>query len=118
MRILVTGTAGFIANHVAQRLLARGDEVAGLDVVNAYYDVTLNEARLKRLVSHPQFQEARIALEDAAGVKALFARFKPQRVVHLAAQAGVRYSLEHPETYVTSNVVGFLNILEGCRHHG
>src|SRR5689334_15495454 len=105
MRILVTGTAGFIANALALRLLARGDEVVGLDIVNAYYDVTLKEARLKRLLSHPKFQEARIALEDAAAVKALFARFKPQRVVNLAAQAGVRYSLEHPEAYVTANLV-------------
>jgi UDP-glucuronate 4-epimerase len=118
MRILVTGTAGFIANALALRLLARGDEVVGLDVVNAYYDVTLKEARLKRLKGQPKFQEARIALEDAEAVKALFARFKPQRVVNLAAQAGVRYSLEHPEAYVTSNLVGFINILEGCRHHG
>ncbi|HEX7926318.1 MAG TPA: NAD-dependent epimerase/dehydratase family protein, partial [bacterium] len=118
MRILVTGTAGFIANALALRLLARGDEVVGLDVVNAYYDVTLKEARLKRLLGHPKFQEARIALEDTAAVKALFARFKPQRVVNLAAQAGVRYSLEHPDVYVTANLVGFMNILEGCRHNG
>jgi UDP-glucuronate 4-epimerase len=118
MRILVTGTAGFIANALALRLLARGDDVAGLDNVNAYYDVTLKEARLKRLLTHPKFQEARIGLEDAAAVQALFARFQPQRVVHLAAQAGVRYSLEHPDAYVTSNVAGFLHILEGCRHHG
>ncbi len=118
MRILVTGTAGFIGNALALRLLARGDEVAGLDNVNPYYDVTLKEARLKRLTPHAAFQEARIDLEDAAAVQALFARFRPQRVVHLAAQAGVRYSLEHPDVYVTSNVTGFLNILEGCRHHG
>lgn len=118
MRILVTGTAGFIGNALALRLLARGDEVAGLDNVNPYYDVTLKEARLKRLAPHAAFQESRIALEDGAAVQALFARFRPQRVVHLAAQAGVRYSLEHPDVYVSSNVTGFLNILEGCRHHG
>jgi UDP-glucuronate 4-epimerase len=118
MRILVTGTAGFIANALALRLLARGDDVVGLDNVNAYYDVTLKEARLKRLLPHPKFQEARIALEDAAAVKALFARFKPQRVVHLAAQAGVRYSLQNPHAYVDANLVGFVNVLEGCRHGG
>lgn len=116
MRILVTGTAGFIANAVALRLLARGDEVAGLDNVNPYYDVALKEARLRRLLPHPGFQEARISLEDGAAVRALFERFRPRRVVHLAAQAGVRYSLDHPEAYVASNVTGFLNILEGCRH--
>jgi UDP-glucuronate 4-epimerase len=116
MRILVTGTAGFIANAVALRLLARGDEVAGLDNVNPYYDVALKEARLRRLLPHPNFQEARLALEDTAAVRELFERFRPRRVVHLAAQAGVRYSLDHPQAYVASNVAGFLNILEGCRH--
>jgi UDP-glucuronate 4-epimerase len=118
MRILVTGTAGFIGNALALRLLARGDEVAGLDNVNPYYDVKLKEARLRRLTPHPAFQEARIGLEDGAAVRALFQRFRPQRVVNLAAQAGVRYSLEHPDVYVTSNVAGFMNVLEGCRHHG
>ncbi len=118
MRVLVTGTAGFIGNALALRLLARGDEVAGLDIVNAYYDVRLKEARLARIKDHPRFTEARIALEDEAAVEALFKRFKPQRVVSLAAQAGVRYSLDQPRTYVTSNVMGFTNILEGCRHHG
>jgi UDP-glucuronate 4-epimerase len=118
MRILVTGTAGFIGNALALRLLARGDEVAGLDNVNAYYDVRLKEARLARITPHPRFTEARIALEDQAAVEALFKSFAPQRVVHLAAQAGVRYSLEQPRTYVTSNVMGFTNVLECCRHHG
>ncbi|MFI5399543.1 MAG: NAD-dependent epimerase/dehydratase family protein, partial [SAR324 cluster bacterium] len=118
MRILVTGTAGFIGNALALRLLARGDEVAGLDNVNPYYDVRLKEARLARVASHPAFTEARVALEDRAAVEDLFRRFRPSRVVHLAAQAGVRHSLDHPRVYVTSNVMGFTNILEGCRHGG
>jgi len=118
MRVLVTGTAGFIGNALALRLLARGDEVAGLDNVNPYYDVKLKEARLARILGHPHFTEARISLEDQAAVEDLFRRFKPQRVVNLAAQAGVRHSLEHPRVYVTSNVMGFTNILEGCRHFG
>jgi UDP-glucuronate 4-epimerase len=118
MRVLVTGTAGFIGNALALRLLARGDEVAGLDNVNPYYDVKLKEARLARILGHPHFTEARISLEDQAAVEELFRHFKPQRVVSLAAQAGVRHSLEHPRVYVTSNVMGFTNILEGCRHFG
>jgi len=117
MRILVTGTAGFIGNAVALHLLERGDEVAGLDMVNDYYDVALKEGRLARIEGHPNFREARIALEDAAAVQALFADFRPRRVLHLAAQAGVRYSLEHPGAYVSSNLVGFANVLEGWRHH-
>jgi UDP-glucuronate 4-epimerase len=118
MRILVTGSAGFIGNALALRLLARGDEVAGLDNVNPYYDVKLKEARLARVTSHPAFTEARIALEDQAAVDDLFHRFRPQRVVNLAAQAGVRHSLDQPRVYVTSNVMGFTNILEACRHGG
>ena len=118
MRILVTGSAGFIGNALALRLLARGDEVAGLDNVNPYYDVALKEARLARIASHPAFTEARVALEDQAAVEDVFRRFRPSRVVHLAAQAGVRHSLDHPRVYVTSNVMGFTNILEGCRHGG
>jgi UDP-glucuronate 4-epimerase len=118
MRVLVTGTAGFIGNALALQLLARGDEVAGLDNVNAYYDVRLKEARLARVTGHPAFTEARIALEDQAALEDLFRRFRPQRVVHLAAQAGVRHSLDQPRVYVTSNVMGFTNILEGCRHGG
>lgn len=118
MRILVTGTAGFIGNALALRLLERGDEVAGLDNVNAYYDVKLKEARLQRIKGHPRFIEARIALEDESAVAALFRTFQPQRVVHLAAQAGVRYSLEQPRAYISSNLTGFTNILEECRHHG
>jgi len=118
MRVLVTGTAGFIGNHLALRLLERGDTVAGLDVVNDYYDPAIKESRLERVKNHPNFAEARIALEDRPGVEALFKSFKPERVVNLAAQAGVRYSLENPHAYINSNVTGFLNILEGCRHHG
>jgi len=117
MTILVTGAAGFIGYHVAERLLARGDRVVGLDNLNTYYDVALKEARLARLASRPGFGFARLDLADLAGVTALFTRERPQRVVHLAAQAGVRYSLENPHAYVDSNLAGFVNILEGCRHH-
>jgi len=118
MRVLVTGTAGFIGNFVAERLLARGDEVLGLDNVNAYYDVRLKEDRLARIKDHPGFTEARLDLADKEGVARAFADFQPERVVHLAAQAGVRYSLENPHAYADSNLTGFLNILEGCRHYG
>lgn len=118
MRIIVTGSAGFIGNHVALRLLERGDQVAGLDSVNEYYDVGLKEARLKRLTSFDSFSEARFTLEDTEKVNALFGGFQPERVVNLAAQAGVRYSVENPRAYIDSNLVGFSNILEACRHHG
>ena len=118
MRVLVTGTAGFIGNFVAERLLERGDEVVGLDNVNAYYDVRLKEDRLARIADHPGFTEARVSLEDGDAVAEVFRRYQPERVVHLAAQAGVRYSLENPHAYADSNLTGFLNILEGCRHHG
>ncbi|MDJ0656316.1 MAG: NAD-dependent epimerase [Xanthomonadales bacterium] len=118
MRILVTGTAGFIGFHVAQRLLNRGDEVLGVDIVNDYYDVELKESRLGLLHQFPAFEEARIALEDSSAMEAAFERFRPDRVVHLAAQAGVRYSLENPRAYIDANLVGFLNVLEPCRHHG
>ncbi|MCH8885668.1 MAG: NAD-dependent epimerase [SAR324 cluster bacterium] len=118
MQILVTGTAGFIGNALALRLLERGDSVAGLDNVNAYYDVRLKEDRLARLGGHPGFTEARVSLEDGPAVRAVFERFRPVRVVHLAAQAGVRYSLENPQAYIDSNVSGFMQILEGCRAHG
>jgi UDP-glucuronate 4-epimerase len=117
MRILVTGTAGFIGNALALRLLERGDPVAGLDNVNPYYDVALKEARLKRLAAYPEFREARIGLEDRPAVEALFRDFRPQRVVNLAAQAGVRYSLDHPHAYVSSNLAGFVNLLECCRRN-
>ncbi len=117
MRVLVTGTAGFIGNHLALRLLERGDEVIGIDNVNDYYDVSLKEARLARIKDHPNFVEIRASLEDRARIEAVFAEYRPQRVVNLAAQAGVRYSLVNPYSYIDSNISGFLNILEGCRHH-
>jgi UDP-glucuronate 4-epimerase len=118
MRILVTGTAGFIGNALAIKLLERGDEVIGVDNLNDYYDVRLKQARLARIAGHPKFTELRVSLEDRPAMERAFAEHRPQRVVNLAAQAGVRYSIECPAVYVDSNVVGFLNILEGCRHHG
>jgi UDP-glucuronate 4-epimerase len=118
MKILVTGTAGFIGHHLALALLARGDEVIGLDSVNDYYDVNLKEARLARLKVLPGFTEARIRLEDKDGLDKVFAVHRPQRVVNLAAQAGVRYSLVNPHAYIDANLVGFCNILEACRHGG
>ncbi|TVP53988.1 MAG: NAD-dependent epimerase [Halomonadaceae bacterium] len=117
MRVLVTGTAGFIGSHVALRLLARGDEVIGVDNVNDYYDVNLKEARLARLTGHPGFTEERVDVADRDAMTRIFSQYRPERVVHLAAQAGVRYSLENPHAYVDANLVGFMNILEGCRHH-
>jgi UDP-glucuronate 4-epimerase len=118
MKILLTGAAGFIGYHTAAHLLDRGDEVLGVDNLNTYYDVRLKEARLERLRGRPGFAFERMELADRAAVAELFARHRPQRVVHLAAQAGVRYSLENPHAYVDANLVGFMNILEGCRHHG
>ncbi|WP_372785067.1 NAD-dependent epimerase [Phenylobacterium sp.] len=115
MTILVTGSAGFIGFHLSRRLLERGDTVVGLDDLNSYYDPALKAARLAILEKHPAYRHARLDLADRDGVAALFAEVKPAAVVNLAAQAGVRYSLESPRTYVDSNVVGFLNILEGCR---
>ncbi len=117
MKILLTGAAGFIGFHTALRFLKRGDQVVGVDNVNAYYDVKLKEARLNHLATHPNFRFLRLDLADRAGVPAAFAEHKPRRVVHLAAQAGVRYSLENPHAYVDSNIVAFVNILEACRHH-
>lgn len=116
MKILVTGTAGFIGFHTARALLARGDEVIGVDCVNDYYDVRLKEARLAQLKANPAFTEARLDLADRDGLTAVFAAHRPQRVINLAAQAGVRYSVQNPHAYVDSNLVGFLNILECCRH--
>ncbi|WP_404362139.1 NAD-dependent epimerase [Marinobacter sp.] len=117
MKILVTGTAGFIGSQLAHRLLARGDEVIGVDNVNDYYDVSLKEARLAPLLAHPAFTEVRQDIADRAVMQAVFEQHRPERVVHLAAQAGVRYSIENPNAYVDANLVGFMNILEGCRHN-
>jgi len=118
VKILVTGAAGFIGFHTARRLLARGDEVVGLDNLNEYYDVSLKKARLALLEKEPGFRFVKIDLADEKAMAELFAREKFQRVVHLGAQAGVRYSLEDPHAYVRSNVTGTLNVLEGCRHNG
>jgi UDP-glucuronate 4-epimerase len=117
MKILVTGAAGFIGMTTTLRLLERGDEVVGLDNLNDYYDVTLKERRLARLTSHPNFRFFKGDVADRPGMEQLFATEKFERVIHLAAQAGVRYSLQNPHAYVDSNIVGFMNILEGCRHN-
>jgi UDP-glucuronate 4-epimerase len=117
MRILVTGTAGFIGNAVANQLLQRGDQVVGIDNLNDYYDVLLKQNRLKRLATYPAFTDLRVHLEDRAAITSAFEEFRPQRVVHLAAQAGVRYSIDNPLAYIDSNITGFVNILEACRHH-
>ncbi|PFG54864.1 UDP-glucuronate 4-epimerase [Marinobacter sp. LV10R520-4] len=117
MKILVTGSAGFIGFHLAQRLLDRGDEVIGVDNLNDYYDVNLKEARLARLTGKTGFTEVRQDIADRDLMAALFEEHKPERVVHLAAQAGVRYSIENPQAYVDANLVGFMNILEGCRRN-
>ncbi|HEY1399682.1 NAD-dependent epimerase [Roseateles sp.] len=116
MKVLVTGAAGFIGMHVSQILLARGDQVVGLDNLNDYYDPTLKHARLARLSGQPGFEFVQMDVADRAGIAELFAKQKFDRVVHLAAQAGVRYSLVNPHAYIESNIVGFTNILEGCRH--
>jgi len=118
MKILLTGAAGFIGYHTSRNLLARGHEIVGLDNLNEYYDVRLKHARLERLTSQPGFRFVKLDLADDAGMAGLFAREKFARVVHLAAQAGVRYSLKDPHSYVRSNVTGTLNVLEGCRHNG
>ncbi len=118
MRFLVTGAAGFIGYHTAKALLDRGDEVIGLDNLNSYYDVKLKEARLRRLEGRNGFKFHKLDLADRSGVESLFAEERPARVIHLAAQAGVRYSLENPHAYIDSNIVGTLHILEGCRHTG
>jgi UDP-glucuronate 4-epimerase len=117
VKLLVTGAAGFIGFHTARRLLERGEEVVGLDNLNAYYDPTLKSARLEILRQHPGFRFVQIDLGDRPQMEELFRAEKFQRVVHLAAQAGVRYSITHPHTYVQSNVTGFLHVIEGCRHN-
>jgi UDP-glucuronate 4-epimerase len=117
MRILVTGTAGFVGAALAERLLARGDVVHGYDNHNDYYDPALKEARLARFGDHPNYTHQRADLADVEAVDHAFATFKPERVVNLAAQAGVRYSIRNPRVYVQSNLAGFVNVLEGCRQH-
>ena len=123
MKILVTGNAGFIGFHVARRLLERGDTVIGLDVVNDYYDPELKEARLRLLdetarKTNSGYAFIRANLADKQAVDAVFSEYRPDRVINLAAQAGVRHSLTHPDDYVEANIVGFTNILEACRHNG
>ena len=118
MKVLVTGAAGFIGSDLSQRLLERGDEVIGIDNHNDYYSPVLKEARLARQVSHPNYTHERVDLADRQGLGKLFKAHMPQHVVNLAAQAGVRYSLENPLSYIDSNIVGFAHILEECRHHG
>ena len=117
MKVLVTGSAGFIGAALSRRLLDRGDEVVGVDNLNDYYDPALKHARLAQLTPHANVTDVRLDIADRAGIGELFDREKPQRVVNLAAQAGVRYSLVNPYAYVETNLVGFTNILEGCRHH-
>ena len=117
MRVLVTGVAGFIGYHVARALCGRGDEVVGTDNLNDYYEVSLKEARLRELKPLNNFRFVRLDLADRDGMAGLFRVERFDRVVHLGAQAGVRYSLENPHAYVDSNLVGFLNVLEGCRHN-
>ncbi len=117
MKILVTGAAGFIGMHVAKRLLARGDEVVGVDNLNDYYDVQLKQDRLEQLKPHDNFRFVKMDIADREAMAALFAKEQFQRVINLAAQPGVRYSLKNPHAYINSNIVGFTNILEGCRHN-
>ncbi len=117
MKVLVTGTAGFIGNHLAIRLLERGDEVIGIDNLNDYYDVNLKLARLDRIKDHSSYTHIQGDIADKELIEKVFKQHQPQRVVNLAAQAGVRYSLENPHAYIESNIVGFTNILEGCRHN-
>ncbi|WP_018141624.1 NAD-dependent epimerase [Thioalkalivibrio sp. ALJ7] len=118
MKVLVTGSAGFIGSALSLRLLERGDEVIGVDNLNDYYDVTLKEARLARTQDHANYTDVREDIADRAAMERVFREHRPERVVNLAAQAGVRYSLENPAAYVDTNLVGFGNILEGCRHNG
>jgi len=117
MKVLITGAAGFIGLHVAQRLLSRGDEVVGIDNLNAYYPPELKQSRLEQLAGQPAFRFERLDIADGPALNALFARERFDRVVHLAAQAGVRYSIDNPLAYGDSNLSGFLNVLQACRHH-
>jgi UDP-glucuronate 4-epimerase len=117
MHVLVTGAAGFIGYHLSEKFLARGDSVTGLDNLNDYYDVGLKEARLAQLKRQPEFSFIKADLEDRVAMEALFAQNQFDAVINLAAQAGVRYSLENPHAYIDSNIVGFTNVLECCRHH-
>ncbi|WP_026001622.1 NAD-dependent epimerase [Vreelandella stevensii] len=117
MKVLVTGSAGFIGSALCLRLLERGDAVVGIDNHNDYYDPALKEARLARHLDHPNYTHVRVDLADREGIERVFTEHKPQRVVNLAAQAGVRYSIDNPLAYIDSNIVGFAHILEGCRHH-
>ena len=118
MKHLVTGAAGFIGYHVCEKLLARGDEVVGVDNLNPYYDPSLKQARLERLLGKPGFRFQHLDIAERDAIDTLFAAERAPRVIHLAAQAGVRYSVSHPHAYVASNVTGFLHVLEGCRHNG
>jgi len=118
MKILVTGSAGFIGSALTLRLLARGDTVVGIDNHNDYYDPAIKEARLNRFIDNPNYKHLRVELADRKAIEEAFSTHKPQRVVNLAAQAGVRYSIENPLAYINSNIVGFAHILEGCRHNG
>ncbi|MCR9258211.1 MAG: NAD-dependent epimerase [Pseudomonadaceae bacterium] len=118
MRIVITGAAGFIGSATAHRLLDRGDEVIGIDSLNDYYDVNLKKARLARLQDKPGFSFHKIDIADAPALKKVYQSAAPQRVIHLAAQAGVRYSLENPQAYIDANITGFLNVLEAVRHFG
>ena len=117
MKVLITGAAGFIGMHTALRLLARGDEVVGIDTLNDYYEVSLKEARLKQVQAHKNFRFIKMNMADRPAMEKLFSDEKFQGVINLAAQPGVRYSLLNPHAYIESNIVGFMNILEGCRHH-
>ena len=118
MKVLVTGSAGFIGSALTLRLLARGDKVIGIDNHNNYYDPTLKEARLARYANHPNYTHLRIDLADRQAIQDTFRKHQPEHVVNLAAQAGVRYSIDNPLAYIDSNIVGFAHVLEGCRHNG
>jgi UDP-glucuronate 4-epimerase len=118
MKVLVTGAAGFIGMHTSLQLLARGDQVVGVDNLNDYYDVSLKDTRLERLTKFSNFNFHKLDVADRPAMAQLFEADKPDNVIHLAAQAGVRYSLSNPHSYIDSNLQGFINILEGCRHNG